>query len=368
MCTSRFDFAAGAMLSVAACLCLSASARAELIEVSAECEAKVVETVFGDLGTEDSALERYPETTSVLPMRVDAGVTREISEEVKGIGLAFSQFKDPRIQTDEIPDELNLDAAAYSRPFFVGYEVVARVKESRKIQPTASETNRLDGEETEFLSSFYIQGLLVAVAEIGKDNLDGLMARVTARVVHERPGREPQAVLQAVYELRGKSNRRVELVTSGQADPNGVSDLDLSPLLGEIETLRVALLPAVRMDYAYHATIGETSTLTATLLVELESIPGGTGVGAAFGMPGEKIGQVIDAVVGGTTGSKTVQSINNAISALPPPALDFLTPPGQGTFDVADLLGPLCPVSGIVGMIGFVAVLGRAGAGRRGRL
>ena len=61
-----------------AILCISSgAARAELVGLEARAESRVTEMANGSPGTKDVAVERYPETTSVLPMRAEAGVTDE---------------------------------------------------------------------------------------------------------------------------------------------------------------------------------------------------------------------------------------------------------------------------------------------------
>lgn len=353
---------------------LGASARGELVQISARCESRATEMISGQVGMSDWEIERYPETTSVLPMRAESGITSEsakseevVGTRVDGIALCFTQFKDPRGRTSAVPDELNIDAATYSLGAELGYTVDGLIVERRTILTTAAATGRSEGEEVELTSTFYIQGLLAAVAEAQGAALDGLLARVEATVVHERPGESPVTVLAATYELRGKADGAIALETAGDADPAHVEDWSLGESVGELQTVRVAVLPAVQLGYNYHATVGGESQLTASLRVKLVSVPGGTGVGAAFGMPGEKIGQTIDAIVGGTAGTNVVRAINSSIAELPAPAIDFLLEPSVTPGGILGFIFSGCGLFGVEGLIGLGTMIGWAGFRTRRR-
>ncbi len=328
-------------------------ARAEILDLGAECRARVVEMNRGTT-TVDEAIERYPETASVLPMHAEAAVTAEGSAAVEAIGLALSQFKDPRTVVGAIPDELNLDAAAYSGLFDVHYDVVTEVTERRTVRPTSVEAGAPDGKSVEFAGSFFIQGLLTAVSQERGRSLNGLLARVDANVVKECPVEGPQTLLSARFELVGQSDGTVRMNTGGAAQRADAIDLNLSTVAEDLGVLRVVLLPAVQFDYTYTATVGASFDLTATLRVTLMNLPDGTGVGAAFGMPGEKIGQSIDAVLGGTTGVDTVQAINTQISQIPAPAIPLLVNPPQNPGDLFHLFfGNICGLFGFESLIGL---------------
>jgi hypothetical protein len=342
--------------------------QAELLDVSAECEAKVAEHFLGLPSGVDREAQRYPETTSVLPMRAEAGITREDDGEVKGVGLCFAQFKDPRNLTGEIPDELNIDAATYSSHAALSYQVDTIVVERRQIRPTSAETGLGDGEEAEFVSTFYIRGLLAAVSQQASTDLTGLLARVEATVVQERPGQAAQTVMTAAYELTGQAGGTVNLRTGGGADLGDVVSPNLGGFVDALDVVRVAILPSVEISYNYFAAVGEASTLTATLRVTLVSVANGTGVGAAFGMPGEKIGQTIDAAVGGSSGTSIVQAINDTIGGLPAPAIPFLIPPegpSQGILGFLGFFANLCGLFGAETAFGAVLMLGWVGVRTR---
>jgi len=331
---------------------MACTACAEVLEVAATCESRATELDASGPVTVDSNVERYPETTTVLPMRVEAGISRAVATEVRGIAQCFSQFKERNPVPGSIPDELNLDAATYSDLLGFSYDVVGLVEERRRIRPTAGETGKADGEQVQFTSSFYIQGLLVAVAESAGTSLSGLVARVEATVVHEPNGLPAQTVMSATYELVGQADGSVVFGTAGDANPGDAVNLDLAQFVNELDVLRVAILPAVQISYPYTATVGAESRLTGRLRVRLVCAPGGTGVGAAFGMPGEKIGQTIDTVLGGTAGTDLVRAVNNTIATLPAPAIQFLLEPGGGSG-----LPVACCASAPMGIVGLAVML-----------
>ena len=358
-----------AVLVMAVVGLLVGPARAEVLEISAECRAQVTERVGGQATTVDSELQRYPETTGVLPMRAEAGITNEVDTEIMGLGLCFTQFKDPRSTTSEVPDELNVDAATFSGEADLDYEVIGIVVERRSIRPTANETKLADGTEVILTSDFYVQGLLVAaiVSDDPNTDLTGLLARVEVTVVHTRASSAPETVLLATYELVGQADGSVKLGTQGVARTKHVVNLNLSDRVTELGKLRVAILPSVKLGYEYLTAVGETSELAATLRVRLLSLPDGTGVGAAFGMPGERIGQTVDAVLGGAAGVDTVRTINNVIAGLPEPAIKFLREPRSENLNFLGFLGSLCGLLGAEAVVGFVFMLGWVGIRARRR-
>jgi len=361
---TRRDLTAVAALGILGWLV--ASACANVTEISARCESQVVEFLDGKPGAKDLAVERYPESTSVLPMRVQAGVTRESGEKLKGIGLCLSQFKDPRTSTSEVPDELNLDAGVFSAGSNVGYEVDGIVVERRTIRPGTDETGLTEGTQVEFTSNFYIQGLLVVASESIDRDLSGLQALVEAMVVREGSSGPAQTAMIATYKLIGKADGSVELVALGNAPADGALVQDLAATVPDFALLKVAILPAVQISYTYNATVGVESTLTGSLRIRLVSLPDGTGAGAAFGMPGEKISQTIDVAIGETDGPDSVSAINDFIATVPAPGIQFLidstgqTASGflSGFFG---FFGQICGLFGVETAMGFAVMLGWGG-------
>jgi len=333
-------------------------ARADVVDLSASCQATVIERVGGKDSTTDSKTERYPETISVLPMSTEAGITTTAGDVVKGIGLSFCRFRDPNTKTGSIPAELNVDAATYSDDPELGYEVTGEVVERRRVRFTPGQTGVENGEEVELASTFYIRGLLVALAERSGKDLSGVLARVEVTVVHARPGRTAQTVMSATYELIGQADGTVKLATSGQADLDQVSDIDLTQFTDALGVLRISLLPAVAVPYQYTATVGQESELTARLSVKLISTPDGTGVAAAFGMPGQTLGQALDAVLGNSTGTQIVRAINTSVAALQPPGVDQLIEPGLAAADFLAWFLNLCGGLGAESAVGLGVLLG----------
>lgn len=355
---------------VASCLVVAAvnliglpKARGEIVDISGVVRTTVTELLNGQPVNVDSAIERYPETTGVLPMTAESGITDAAAGTVKGIGLALSRLKDPRGSTGPIPEELNLDAAAYAGFPSTSFDVVSSVSESRRIRTEFQAGGPAEGEEGRFYSNFYIQGLLLAVSESDERDLTGLRAELRVTVVHVRPDQDPVTRLDAGYILLGQPNGTIEMALSGRAEPGKVIEHDLAPFVDEFSAGRLALFPNVNLQYDYEAIIGSESTLTATLEVHLVTLPEGTGVGAAFGMPGDKIGQAIGSVLGGPTGTGTVQVINNYIGSLPSTSVQPLNDLNDG---LLVFLPGFCGSFGVIACMALLVMLSRSGMRRRG--
>jgi len=355
-------------LSLALGLVCAASARAELIGFSASCESSVIETWNGEPGWTSSQTDRYPETVSSLPMVTEANVVRTEKDTFKGIGLSYSEFKDPNTKTGGIPAELNIDAATYSKWVGVGYEATGTVVETRTVRFTTAQTQMPEGEEVELVSTFFMRGLLVVLAERTDMDLTGLPATVEAGVTHTRPGRAEEVVMQATYELLGQANGAVKLITSGNADPNGVVDLNLGAVSDQLKRIHATFLPTLPIYYRYTAKVGEASELKARLHVKLMSLPGGTGAAAAFGMPGHTLGRAIDAAFSTTIATNVVNAINAAVAVLPSPRIDDLVPPGSmPTGGFFSWFTRLCGGLGAESIIGMCLFVGWTGLRSRKR-
>ncbi len=346
-----------------ACLAAVDPARAEIVDISGVVETRVTELLNGQPTNVDSSIERYPETTGVLPMTVESGITDATPSTVQGIGLALSRLKDPRGTTGPVPEELNLDAAAYAGFPSTSFDVASSVTEARRIRTDFQLGGPAEGEEGRFFSNFYIQGLLLAVSQSDDRDLTGLRAEVRVIVVHERPGQDPITRLDAAYMLLGQPDGTIALALAGRAEPGKVVEQDLAPFISDFASARVALFPNVNLQYDYEATIGQESTLIATLKVHLIALPDGTGVGAAFGMPGDKIGLAVDSVLGGSTGTSTVQAINTQIANLPATSVQPLTNPDAS--GLLALLPGFCGSFGVIASMALLAMMSWTGLRRR---
>ncbi len=324
LCVLSLPCAALTALALSFGLC---PAKADLIGVSSTCQATVSLLEGGQVVQTDSETELYPQSTSTLPMSARASITSRSGEEVKGIGLSFCQFKDPASRSGGVPDELNIDATTYAADSATSYDVSGLVRESRVVRFTAVQTGAAIGDEVEFESTVYIRGLLAAVVRPSGLDLTGLKATVETTVVCIRPNRADDTVMTATYELAGSSDGTVALNLAGQAKADQVTVTDLSSVVTDLAVVKVAFMPSIAITYRYKATVGEQTELVARLQVKLVSVPGGAGVAAAFGMPGETLGKVIETAVSGATAAKMIRSINKKIGELPAGSLDALVDP-----------------------------------------
>jgi hypothetical protein len=345
---------------------LAGSARAEVLDLSATCQATVTENSPNGPGQTDTHTELYRQTTSVLPMSTEASITTHAGDQVTGLGLSYCRFEDPFSTADSTPHELNADVATFSDDAALGYDVNSVVTETRKVRFTPEQTQRALGQEVEFISTFYVRGLLIAFARNSGMNLSGLVARMEITVTHARPGRPEQTAMTAVYELVGQSDGTVKLNTSGKAQPGQVIDLELGGVVPEFPVLRLALLSDVAIEYRYTGTVGEESSLNAALRLTLVSLPGGTGAAGVLGMPGEMLGR-LQSVLGLKTASALVRSVNKEIVKLPAAGVDPLVDPEQQSGPPAFLawFTRLCGGLGAESIVGIALMLGWMALSRR---
>ncbi len=341
------------------------AASGELIGLHVLLESRTQEFIAGEPVSSDNATPVPVDdpTGTDFPVQVISGLQRPTETgELVAAAQGFADVNEPDLASDTNPEELGLEANAFSIDPDIAYQVTASAVETRTIVLTPGELGSGPGVEREVESRVFLSGaILVWSLDEGRD-LTGLSAEVRFTIDQIRDGDTNGVnVFSASMGVRGLPDGEVEAVSEGVVTfefggPETILDpSDPDPLLeGYLDILgntHVMLIPDQEIAYTYHTEAGEEFDLRATFEVELVNLPDGTGVSAVFGREFAALAEMINEAVPEVDGGAVEAGVNLAqASATVSPATGGRSSTSSGT---------LCGTLGFeaLGMLPFATVI-----------
>jgi hypothetical protein len=352
------------------------AASGELIRLHVLLESRTQEFIAGEPVSSDNATPVPVDdpTSRDFPVQVTSHLERPtVTGELVAAAQGFADVNEPDLAADANPEELGLEADAFSIDPEIAYQVTASAVETRTILLTPGELGSGPGVEREVESRVFLSGaILVWSLEEGRD-LTGLSAEVRFTIDQIRDGdADGVNVFSASMGVRGLPDGEVEAVSEGVATfefggPETILNPDepdpqLEEYLGILGSTHVMLIPDQEIAYTYQAEAGEEFDLRATFEVELVNLPDGTGVSAVFGREFEALADMINEAIPEVDGGAVEAGVNLAqASATVPPATGGRSSRSSGT---------LCGALGFeaLGMLLFAAAVPLTARRRRARM
>jgi len=291
-------------LAITMVLCVTGSTQAVVETIDATVSAEVREFLGSDVINSDSAIESLGETTSNLPLMVEA-ILQQTSTAHTGAGVK-TVFSDPRTTLSPDPNEFGIAVVGCSTNDDVAYVAVGSASETRNVIFTADEMGASEGTALTANSYFYLDGLLLIWSEQGSADLTGTSASMSLSVEQRRPGDDRgTTVLQASLSLAGPSSGGmnvplggdVTFTASGDLCSENVIQMDISDLLPELGIVQLVIIPDIAIPYPYAAAVAEPFTLRARIEGEAHNRPQ-TGAAVMLGVSLDELSDMIDNLTG----------------------------------------------------------------------
>jgi hypothetical protein len=345
---------------------LAQPALAEVVEIAASAEARVVRLVDGSPVDTVETQELFPETQTELPLQVLADL---LDLEDGGAAVA-AQFADPLTAVVSNPEEFALTIALGSDgpDAFTGTAVLT---EQRTVVFSEAEVLAAAGEEVELVGIFFLDAALAILDTAALRDLTG--AEITLSVVVEQQfaaaadngsggesGSDPesdsgsdaesdsgsfsppaqavdtsQTLLDLTLTVVGGPDGT--LITSVEgSDELGLFEADLAELLEDFSTARVAATDTA-IQFPYTAVVGEEFDFVVTVSAEAKSLPDGNLVALLVGAPFDSFFDVATVVVTDEAAAATLEEIetNTPFGDDPEAALGLLSCPLVGLLPLA---------------------------------
>jgi hypothetical protein len=333
-------------------------ARGEITAFKAFLEA-AVERITNGLPA-DSDVESFvvPDDVNVLPAEARAELLymNTDSRDPAGLSRARATFSDPLLTVADVPEELSLEAVAYSPDPNTQFNSEAEIIETRTIIINADEADAAVGQTVTFNSQVFFRGTITTWSPTLTDDLTDLSALVTMRVVQRFNSGTELTVLEAAMIVAGGPGGSITVDSNGAIVPESLLIEDASEQEGNVGRVWVVVAPNLLLPYAYDVVIGDEFQLELQVEVEVQGLTGGRGAAVVLGGPYTEFGPVVDIVEGSSLGT-SLQDIANATS-------DDLTP---DTFLPSLLaLFPNCAAMGVE-TFGLTLIAGVLCAARRRR-
>lgn len=315
---------------------LPSTAFGEVINLDAVLEARTQQFVNGEPVSSDEVFEDFGLTSTTLPIQVISYLEEPTpTNELIAAGQGIADVDDPDLSAGENPEELGLEADAFSIDAEIAYQVTASAVEERTIRFTTGELSAAPGEEREVESSVFLSGAIIVWSLDPARDLTGLSAEVTFTVDQFRPDdSDGVTVFRSSMGVRGSPDGEAEPFSEGEVFragewvSEGIATFEFggpetilnpdepNPLLEEylaaLGRTHVMLIPDQKIDYIYSAEVGEEFDLVATFEVDLTNLPDGTGVSAVFGRGFQALSDMIDEAFADVDGQAVEAGVNLA--------------------------------------------------------
>jgi hypothetical protein len=331
----------------------------------------VTQRLAGGVVNTDESFESLGESTLNLPLKAEAHLNQlDTSESVVSGAQATSQFSDPRAATTDDPNELGIEAAAFSLDPITTYETRNEPTETRTVVFSADEIGQPEGTSLLVTSYFYLDGFLLEWGDLA-EAANPASAQITVRVLQTRAGStSPVTVLETSLTLSQQQDGTAVVTTTGVLEPDNLvlsGPIVVEPLPG---TSYLLTIPELGIPYEYEATVGEEFTLQAEVECRVLNQPF---IGMAVGL-GVSVDEYVDRLLEllGLPASTSIDipglTTGERSAAAKP------LPMGQTEVKVADTNGlelnvsePFCGLLGIESMLVPVALGGVMLCGLRRR-
>jgi len=306
-----FSFSAAVVLSA------SASLSGDVTEVTGSATATVIE-YNGTVELErDYNLASVPETASAPPVVARAQLDRLDKDEfVTAGGQVVAVFDRPNFSGLGTPNDAGLDLGAFSEDNETGWFVQGTVNETRTVVLGANEvgSSQLSGGRGRVRSRLVLSGVLLILSSHAGADLSQVEARFRFTIVQRETGREPVELLTGSVALVGGPDGSVEVVRGAGALSSVFLPLVEAPeIIPELPIVKAVPFAGVNIPYEYEAAVGEAFDLELSVEAHVQTMPGGTGAAAVFGVPVEGLSSVLARVKRSDLGARVASAIGKQV-------------------------------------------------------
>jgi len=352
-------------------LCVSLSARAEILEITGRIESKVEERSGGAVVQSDFAGFDFPTPDN---QATPAAVTQLTREDNAGNPISGAQgltiFGLPTINGIPITNDFGMDLAGFTRTHDSEWTLSGFASERRRIVFNPIDVGSFPGQTVHATSTLYVAGALALAAFDANQDLTGAEARMKFQIIQKRQNSDVQTVLlDGGLTLRGGPNATVGIETTGAMNGLLHAPTTLGGVVADLPVLHLVVFnPLIADQYAYEydAVTGEPFELELQFTSELILPPNGVAGSAIFGIPPVNLTEVFARVQNSDTGAQVEDVINSLVDTT-----GSQVQPNGGTVTPVGLFGSggLCGALGLeaAAMLGLAAAFGALCSGRRRR-
>lgn len=324
------------------------AAQGEITSISGRVEARVQEFRGTGAGDSDVALDRFPATSSTLPLQV-VGQLIAPGDEVAAARVG-AQFADPRSLNQANPEEFAINLALNSVTE-TRYEASALTEETREVTFQPADTGLANGARFVAVGKVFVDGALAVYSVSPEKDLTGAFVTLTVTVVRRVAGQPDATVFSGELGIDGAAGGDANVRVSGAFPVENLVLSDLSAVSPDFAAFHVLIIPPQNLEYEYDAVVGEAFALVATVTISAANLGGECGVAALVGTPVDSLQRVIEATKDDQTARRFVDEIGR----------ERANPSGDPAFPLDK------PRFGLCGLFGLelAAVPAMLAAGRR---
>lgn len=317
----------------------------------------------------DFSQEQVPQTSSSPPVTARARLDHLLQGgDTTAAGQVITLFDAPNSSGFGTPNDAGLDIAAFSADDATGWFAQGSVSERRTIVLRQGEINNGlgSGNRGRVKSRVVLSGLLLILSSNAEQDLSDVEVRFRFQVLRSVGDEEQVEVLGGSLALVGGPGGTVELQRGAGALANTFLPVfDASSVVPEVPLVRVVALTGLDIPYEYEAVAGQAFDLELLVDAQVQTIPGGTGAAAVFGLPQEGLPSIFERVKQSDAGWRLATAMGELVDTTGKAYVN-----GDGAS--ASPVSGLTPVCGLVGMEAAAAPLAAGGGlllirGRRRR-
>lgn len=293
---TRWEFAA----ATAACLWLSMSAVADIVDVRGSVGVAVEEIAGGSTIERNEVNEFLPETRLSLPIRAIGRVLAG-QPSTPGAAVGAVQISDISTSIEPNPQDFSLNLAMNSLDKDVIFRGQGHAEEIRVVQFSRDQLQLPAGVDTRLVESrLFLDGVMALFSAAAGRDFSG--TRVVLSVVVERravgapSGEQVITLLTGRIEVIGRAAGQVTLNVTGDIPADRVIQTSLTTSENGLGSFPAVIIPELAMSYQYLARVDEEFELVASINVEAECRSPDAGVVALIGTPVDDLRDVIDEV------------------------------------------------------------------------
>lgn len=285
-------------------LCVRA-ASADVLDVTGEATAQVIQLYQGAQVQTDFSRDAVPTITNVLPAVAEALLQETTTEnDTLALGRVRSILLEPNLSGVGNPSDVGIDLGAFADDNSTSWQINGQVTETRTIVITPREAgvNMRVGSQETFRSRILLSGIMLISSQSEATDLSGALVNLRVAVVQRFPDeedREPVSVLSGSVSLAGGTNGTAHVgLAGGCFEGLSLPIVEFPSVLPELPVVRALIFTGLQLPYEYNAVVGRSFVLELLVTVDLATVPGGMGAGAAFGLPPEGLASVFSKTKG----------------------------------------------------------------------
>lgn len=292
---------------------------AQLISVTGSAETKVTQYTGADAVQTDFGQEIVPTTKATPPATGRARLDRfshlgNITAAGQGVAVMYA----PNTTGVGLPSDIGMEIGSFSdnTDTQTGWVVNGTVRQTRTLQVAASDaggpiptTNNVRAR-----SRLVLSGAMLLFSEDKLRDLTGNAIRFRFHIDRRQAGQDPLRALDGSVALVGGPGGTVNVVErTGALDTISLQVIDLRDQIPELPLVQAILFQGASFDYEYDVTPGEPFELELIANADVQTIPGGIGGQAVFGIPQEGLGAIFERVKQDDLGWQLAQLISQFV-------------------------------------------------------